>query len=80
MAAKPMIFRELERLPVKALEEVEKFVGQLKQSRSSGRTPALNGKMLAKKQITAIKKWAGRNLEAGFAGRDHDKILYGDNG
>jgi hypothetical protein len=35
---------------------------------------------LAKKQITAIKKWAGRNLEAGFAGRDHDKILYGDNG
>lgn len=79
MAAKPIILRELEKLPPDALKEVEKFVGQLKRSKRK-QTRAQNGKVLAKKQTAAIKKWAGRNLGAGFIARDHDSILYGDNG
>lgn len=80
MAAKPMILRELEKLPANDLKEVEKFVGQLKKSQGKRQTLARNGKVLARKQIAAIKKWAGRNLGRGFTGRDHDRILYGDKG
>ena len=79
MAAKPMILRELEKLPPDALKEVEKFISQLKRPKKK-QTPGQNGKVLAKKQTAAIKKWAGRNLGAGFTARDHDRILYGDNG
>jgi hypothetical protein len=80
MAAKQMILRELEKLPIDALKEVERFVDQLKRSQRKRQTSARNGRMLAKKQRAAIKKWAGRNLGAGFTGRDHDEILYGDKG
>jgi len=80
MAAKPMILRELEKLPPNDLKEVERFVGQLRKSQGNKRTLARNGKVLARKQIASIKKWAGRNLGRGFTGRDHDRILYGDKG
>ena len=80
MAAKPMILRELEKLSRDDLREVERFVGHLKKSQGKRQALARNGKVLAKKQVAAIKKWAGRNLGRGFTGRDHDRILYGDNG
>ena len=80
MAAKPMIWRELEKLTANDLKRVERFVGHLKKSQGKRQALAQNGKVLAKKQVAAIKKWAGRNLGRGFRGRDHDRILYGDNG
>ena len=80
MAAKPMILQELEKLPPNDLKEVERFVEQLKKSQGKRRTLPRNGKVLARKQIAAIRKWAGRNLGRGFTGRDHDRILYGDKG
>lgn len=79
MAAKPMILRELEKLPPDALKEVEKFVGQLKRSKKK-QPRTQNGKALAERQTAAIKKWAGKNLGPGFTARDHDSILYGDDG
>ena len=80
MAAKPMIWRELERLTANDLKEVERFLGQLKKSQGKRQALAQNGNVLAKKQLAAIKKWAGRNLGKGFTGRDHDRFLYGDKG
>ena len=80
MAAKPMILRELEKLPANDLKEVERFVGRLKKSQGKRQALARNGKVLARRQIAAIKKWAGRNLGLGFTGRDHDRILYGEKG
>ena len=80
MAAKPTILRELEKLPPNDLKEVERFVGQLKKSQGKRQTSARYGKVLARKQIAAIKKWAGRDLGRGYTGRDHDRILYGDKG
>ena len=80
MAAKPMILRELEKLPANDLKEVEKFVGQLMKAEGKGQTLPRNGKVLARTQTAAIKKWAGRDLGRGFNSRDHDRILYGDKG
>ncbi|MSP39736.1 MAG: hypothetical protein EXR70_14710 [Deltaproteobacteria bacterium] len=78
MAIKPMILREYEKLPLHARREVVRFVEQLRKSCSKAKPPAHNGKMHAKSQIAAIKKWAGKISCEGFTGRDHDKILYGD--
>ena len=80
MAAKPMILRELNNLPDEALREVAKFISHLKKCQEKTHAAKRNGKALASKQATAIKKWAGRNLGKGYAGRDHDAILYGDKG
>ena len=77
MAAKPKILQELEGLPEDALKEVEEFISFLKKY-GNRQSVDRNGKMLAKKQLSAIKKWAGKNLGAGFAGREHDAILYGE--
>ena len=78
MAAKPMILREYEKLPVDAQREVVRFVERLRKSCSMTKRPALNGKMDAKSQASSIKKWVGKISGNGFSGRDHDKILYGD--
>jgi len=32
--------------------------------------------LLAQKQLSAIKKWAGRTLKEGVSGREHDAVLY----
>ena len=79
MAAKPRLWRELEGLPAEVLEEVEEFITSLKKRKGKRETPSRNGKVLAKKQLPAIRKWAGTNLRAGFAGREHDAILYREN-
>jgi len=79
MAAKPRLWQELERLPAETLEEVEEFITSLKKRKGKRETPGRNGKVLAKKQLSAIRKWAGTNLRAGFAGREHDVILYREN-
>ena len=78
MAAKPMILRELEKLPPDGLKEIERIVAQFKKSRRKRKLGDQNGERLAKMQIAAINKWAGRKLGRGFAGRDHDRILYGE--
>ena len=79
MTAKPRPWRALEGLPAEVLEEVEEFITSLKKRKGKRETPSRNGKVLAKKQLPAIRKWAGTNLRAGFAGREHDAILYREN-
>jgi len=76
MAGRPKILRELEGLPEDAVKEVEQFIACLKKYRGAKQIAARNGKVLAKKQLAAIKRWAGKNLGAGFAGREHDAVLY----
>ena len=50
----------------------------VKKSPEKRRALARSGTLLAKKQFAALKKWAGRNLGKGFAGKDHDRILHED--
>ncbi len=69
------ILQALEGLPTAALEQVKDFILFLKETKGSQRPP-LTEKAIAKKQIAAIKKWAGTNLGSGFSSREHDAILY----
>ena len=78
MAGKPKILRELDELPDDALKQVEEFIIFLKKYKKRQHEVNRNGKVLAEKQLSAIKKWAGKNLGTGFAGRDHDAALYGE--
>lgn len=70
------ILQALEGLPTSVLEQVKDFIIFLKETKCS-QHPRPKQKAIAKKQITAIKKWAGTNLGPGFSGREHDAILYG---
>lgn len=76
MAAKPDILRALEGLQEDSLKEVKAFIDSLKKYNGKKRITGRNGDALAKRQLSAIKKWAGRTLQAGFSGREHDSILY----
>jgi hypothetical protein len=78
MAAKPMILRKYEKLPVDAQREVVRLVEQLRKSCSKTKRADRNSKRNAKSQTASIKKWAGKISGGGFTGRDHDQILYGD--
>lgn len=69
------ILQALKGLPTSALEQVKDFIVFLKETNGSQRPP-LKQKALAKKQMEAIKKWAGTNLGPGFSGREHDEVLY----
>jgi hypothetical protein len=75
MASKPEIVRALDGLPQDSLKEVKKFIDSLKKSNGKKHASG-NVELVAKKQISAIKKWAGRTLTDGFSGRDHDAVLY----
>jgi hypothetical protein len=79
MAAKPSLLRELNQLPDAALKEVASFISYLKKCQEK-KSPKQDGRVLAGRQAMSIKKWAGRNLDAGYTGRDHDAVLYGDKG
>lgn len=70
------ILQALEGLPPVVLEQVKDFILFLKETKRLRRSP-LTGKELAKRQMAAIKRWAGKNLGPGFSGREHDVILYG---
>ena len=59
MAAKPEIVRALEELPQESLQEVKAFIDSLKKHNRESRPTGRNGGLLAKKQFSAIKKWAG---------------------
>jgi hypothetical protein len=74
------ILRAIEGLPQDSLNEVKEFIDGLRKSRRKRPAAGRNGELLAKKQLAAIKKWAGRTLQPGFSGREHDSILYRDNG
>jgi hypothetical protein len=76
MAGKPEIVRALEGLPQDSLKEVKKFIDSLKKSNGKKHASGRNVELVAKKQIFAIKKWAGRTLTDGFSGREHDAVLY----
>ena len=76
MATERDILQALEGLPPASLDQVKDFITHLKEKKGQ-RRPALAGKALAKKQLAAIKKWAGVNLGPGFSSRDHDAVLYG---
>ena len=76
MATERDILQALEGLPPTILDQVKDFIIFLKETKGLPQ-PTLAGKALAKKQLVAIKKWAGTNLGSGFTGRDHDAILYG---
>lgn len=77
MSGKPEILRALEGLPQESLKEVKKFIDSLKKSNGERHTHGRNIKLVAKRQISAIEKWAGRTLKEGFSGREHDAVLYG---
>lgn len=77
MTGKPKILRELEGLPEDVLKEIEEFIISLKRNKRKGQPSLHNGKMLAKRQFAAIKKWAGKDLGQGFSGKEHDSVLYG---
>jgi hypothetical protein len=76
MAIEKDVLRALKGLPKEALVEVKDFIGRLKKTKNHRRSPEV-AKALAERQHAAIKKWAGTDLGAGFAGRDHDAVLYG---
>lgn len=76
MSGKPEILRALEGLPQDSLKEVKKFIDSLKKSNGKTHATSRNAELVAKNQISAIKKWAGRKLNDGFSGREHDVILY----
>jgi hypothetical protein len=76
MTTEREILQALEGLPTSALEQIKDFISFLKETKGP-RRPLLTEKAIAKKQIAAIKKWAGTNLGPGFSGREHDAILYG---
>ena len=79
MTAKPAILRALEGLPQESLKEVKAFIDSLKKHNGRKRAPGRNGDALAKRQLSAIKKWSGKTLKAGFSGREHDAVLYRKN-
>ena len=76
MAGKPEILRALEGLPEESLNEVKEFIDSLKKQNGKAHATRRSGVSLARKQVFAIKKWAGKTLKAGFSGREHDAILY----
>ena len=73
---KSEILRALEELPQTSLREVEEFINVLKKNKGKTQATDRNGEVLAKKQLSAIKKWAGSTLKEGFSGREHDTVLY----
>ena len=76
MPGKSEIMRALERLPEDCVNDVKEFIESLRKHNGKRRATGRNGKMLAQKQLSAIKKWAGRTLKAGFSGREHDTVLF----
>jgi hypothetical protein len=79
MAVKPEILRALERLPLDSLKEVKAFVESLKKHKGKRRATGRSGELLARKQVSAIEKRAGKPLKEGFSGREHDAVLYVNN-
>ena len=77
MATEQEILQALAELPPAAVKQVKDFIVFLKEQHATKSLPR-NRKQLAKKQATAIKRWARSDLGAGFSGRDHDAILYGN--
>lgn len=75
MARKPEILRALEGLPRDSLKEVKEFIDSLKKQNGKRHATGRSAELLARKQLSAIKKWAGRTLKEGFSGREHDAIL-----
>jgi hypothetical protein len=69
------IIEVLEGLPAAALEQVKDFILFLKERKGQRRPPPA-GEELAKRQVAAIKRWAGKDLGPGFSGKEHDAILY----
>jgi hypothetical protein len=57
MAGRTEILRALEGLPQDSLKEVKRFIDSLR--KQNGKRHETGRKLLARKQISAIKKWAG---------------------
>ena len=77
MARKPEeILRALEELPPESLKEVKAFIDSLKERNGKSRAAGRSGSLPAKKQLSAIKKWAGTTIKVRFFGREHDAVLY----
>lgn len=76
MAGKPEILRALEGLQEDSLKKVKAFIDSLKKHNEKRRATGRNGDALAERQLSAIKKWAGKTLKAGFSGREYDAVLY----
>jgi hypothetical protein len=73
---KSEILRALEGLSQNSLSEVEEFINVLKKCNVKRQATDRSAEVLAKKQRSAIKKWAGSRLKEGFSGREHDAVLY----
>ncbi|MBI2088615.1 MAG: hypothetical protein HYT78_07705 [Deltaproteobacteria bacterium] len=64
MARKPeKILRALEGLQEDSLKEVKAFIDSPKKHNGKKRATGRTGDALAKRHLSAIKKWAGRSLK-----------------
>ena len=75
MTTRRDILQALQGLPPAALEQVKDFILFLKAGKAQRRHPPA-GEELSKRQVAAIKRWAGKDLGPGFSGKGHDAILY----
>jgi hypothetical protein len=78
MSGKQEIIRALDDLTLDSLDQIKVFIDSLKKVKRNGRRISGRPQSVAKKQCAAIKKWAGKKLLAGFSGREHDRVLYGE--
>ncbi len=76
MATERETLRALEGLSPTALERVKELALSLKAEQGS-KHPSSSEREIARKQMSAIKKWEGKGRGKGFYGREHDQILYG---
>jgi hypothetical protein len=76
MSTEREILQALAELPPAVVTQVKDFIVFLKERHAAKSLPQ-SRKQLARKQATAIKRWAGTDLGPGFSGREHDAILYG---
>ena len=76
MATERETLRALKGLSPTALERVKELALSLKADQGSKRTSSPE-REIARKQISAIKKWEGKGRGKGFSGREHDRVLYG---
>jgi hypothetical protein len=76
---KSEILRGLEGLPQNSLREVEEFINVLKKCKGKRQATDRSAEVLAKKQRSAIEKWAGSRIKGGFSGREHAAVLHVSN-
>lgn len=76
MATERETLQALKGLSPTALERVKELALSLRADQGVKR-PSSSEREIARKQMSAIKKWEGKGRGQGFSGREHDRVLYG---